>query len=203
MSRKVLLVTSVLALVGLFGAAVAAAGPSSQVGGNGRGPASLDESADQVVIFMTARGERQGLIQGSVSQAGVEDWMEVVGYSHEIVSPRDAASGLPTGKRQHKPLVVTKPVDKATPLLYNALVSAENLTDVTLEFYEQHPRTGRLQHYFTIELQNASIEGIASGRPADEAHEPREHVSFTYQKIEWTWEDGGITAEDDWETPGS
>lgn len=30
---------------------------------------------------------------------------------------REAASGLPTGKRQHKPVVVTKPIDKASPLL--------------------------------------------------------------------------------------
>ena len=29
----------------------------------------------------------------------------------------DSASGLPTGKRQHKPITVTKPVDKATPIL--------------------------------------------------------------------------------------
>jgi type VI secretion system secreted protein Hcp len=26
-----------------------------------------------------------------------------------------------------------------------------------------------------------------------------EEWSFTYQKIEWTWLDGGITASDDWE----
>jgi type VI secretion system secreted protein Hcp len=26
-------------------------------------------------------------------------------------------------------------------------------------------------------------------------------VAFTYQKIEWTWVDGGITAMDDWESP--
>lgn len=32
-------------------------------------------------------------------------------------------------------------------------------------------------------------------------HREREHVSFVYQKITWTWEDGGITSEDDWETP--
>jgi len=31
--------------------------------------------------------------------------------------PRDAASGLPTGKRQHKPVNVTKPVDKSSPRL--------------------------------------------------------------------------------------
>jgi type VI protein secretion system component Hcp len=33
------------------------------------------------------------------------------------------------------------------------------------------------------------------------AVETREHVSFTYQKIIWTYVDGGITAEDDWEAP--
>ena len=33
----------------------------------------------------------------------------------EIVSPRDAASGLPTGKRMHKPVVFTKELDKSTP----------------------------------------------------------------------------------------
>lgn len=34
-----------------------------------------------------------------------------------VVSPRDAASGLPTGKRQHKPMVITKELDKSSPLL--------------------------------------------------------------------------------------
>jgi hypothetical protein len=34
-----------------------------------------------------------------------------------INQPRDAASGKPTGKRQHKPFTVTKPVDKASPLM--------------------------------------------------------------------------------------
>ena len=32
-----------------------------------------------------------------------------------VVAPRDAASGLPTGKRQHKPVVVTKPLDNTAP----------------------------------------------------------------------------------------
>jgi hypothetical protein len=31
------------------------------------------------------------------------------------ISPRDSASGLPTGKRQHKPFVFTKVIDKSTP----------------------------------------------------------------------------------------
>lgn len=35
----------------------------------------------------------------------------------EVTAPRDPASGLPTGKRQHEPIRVTKPIDKATPKL--------------------------------------------------------------------------------------
>ena len=32
-----------------------------------------------------------------------EDQLKQVSGGHAIVSPRDAASGLPTGKRMHKP----------------------------------------------------------------------------------------------------
>lgn len=41
----------------------------------------------------------------------------VINFDQEIVSPRDAASGLPTGKRQHKPFVITSELDKSSPVL--------------------------------------------------------------------------------------
>ena len=34
-----------------------------------------------------------------------------------VVAPRDAASGMATGKRQHKPVTITKPLEPSTPLL--------------------------------------------------------------------------------------
>lgn len=40
-----------------------------------------------------------------------------ISFEQEILSPRDAASGLPTGKRQHKPFVITKELDKSSPVL--------------------------------------------------------------------------------------
>lgn len=36
-------------------------------------------------------------------------------FDQEIVSPRDAASGLPTGKRMHKPFTITKELDQSFP----------------------------------------------------------------------------------------
>lgn len=155
--------------------------------------------------YMTLTGETQGKVEGSVTEAGREGMMEIYGWSHEVISPRDAASGLPTGKRQHKPISVTKPIDKATPLLANIQVNNENITEFRLDAWRPS-RSGKEFQYYTIELINASIAGIRQEQLNNQyeenmRHEVREHIMFTYQKIIWTWQDGGITAEDDWETP--
>ena len=131
---------------------------------------------------------------------GREDEIYVCAVEHSVVSPRDAVSGLPTGKRQHAPIAITKSIDKSTPVLYNALVNNENLTDVTITFYRPSS-TGKTQEYFTIRLVNARVSGVESLSSEDSLTLDRETISFTYQKVIWTWDDGGITAEDDWETP--
>jgi type VI secretion system secreted protein Hcp len=154
---------------------------------------------------MKLTGDTQGNIAGSVTQSGREDSMMIIAYSHEIVSPRDAASGLPTGKRQHKPLTVSKEIDKATPLLTNLLVNNENVSQLEVRFWQPSPTGAEVQHY-TVELVNASCAGIRTemlnNKYAENMqHKEREHISFCYQKIIMTWVDGGITAEDDWEAP--
>ncbi len=154
---------------------------------------------------MKLTGATQGNVAGSVTQSGREDSIMVIGYSHEIVSPRDAASGLPTGKRQHKPLTVTKEIDKATPLLTNLLVNNENVSALEVRFWQPSPTGAEVQHY-TVELTNASVASIRTEMlnnkyPENMQHKEREHIAFCYQKVTMTWTDGGITAEDDWEAP--
>jgi len=155
--------------------------------------------------YLKLSGKTQGEIKGSVTQSGREDSIMVIAYSHEVVSPRDAASGLPTGKRQHKPLTITKEIDKSTPLLMNVLTNNEQISKWELRFWQPSPTGQEVQHY-TIELENASIASIRSemlnNKYAENMqHKEREHVAFCYQKITWTWMDGGITAQDDWEAP--
>lgn len=155
--------------------------------------------------YLSLTGETQGAVEGSSTQAGREGKMEIHAVYHEVISPRDAASGLPTGKRQHSPLTVVKAIDKASPLLFTILTDNENITDLRLDFWRPS-RTGNEVQYYTIELNNASIAGIRremlnNKYPENMKHQTYERVSFTYQKIIETWQDGEITAEDDWETP--
>jgi type VI secretion system secreted protein Hcp len=155
---------------------------------------------------MRLTSEVQGEIKGSVTKAGLEDSIMVIGFSHEVHSPRDAASGLPTGKRQHKPIIVTKEIDKSTPLLLSALINNENITDMELRFWKPL-RRGKKFQYYTIQLLNARIvniqqEMLNNKYPENVLHNEREHVSFVYHKIVWTYEDGGLTSEDSWPEGG-
>ena len=155
--------------------------------------------------YLKLKGQKQGEIKGSVTQKGREGKIMVIAVSHEILSPRDTASGLPTGKRMHKPFVITKELDKSTPLLYNALVNNENIPEWELQFWQPSATGSEKQHYY-IKLTNANIASIDFRMPNNKHPDlmkfsEYEEIAFTYQKIEWTWVDGGITAMDDWESP--
>jgi len=155
--------------------------------------------------YMRLKGARLGQIKGSVTQRGREESIMVIAVSHEVLSPRDAASGLPTGKRQHKPFTVLKEVDRSSPLLYAMLADNENIDEWEVRFWRPSP-TGMEVQFYTIKLTNANISSIRlemlnNKNPDLMKYAEREEVAFCYQKIEWTWEDGGITAMDDWETP--
>ncbi len=155
--------------------------------------------------YLSIVAERQGPIRGSVTQKGREDKILVMAVQHEIVCPRDPQSGIPTGKRMHKPLNLLKELDRSSPLLYAILCTNENIREARLDFWQTTP-TGQEKQHYTVRLTNANISSItfklANNRSPKLARLPEyEEVAFTYQKIEWTWNEGGITASDDWETP--
>ena len=181
------------------------AGPQGPTGSSGTG-GSGEEQSPPIEKFLKVKGAKQGDITGSVTQKGKEGTIAVIAIDHSIISPRDPASGLPTGKRIHSPLVIVTHIDKATPLLYEALVTNENLPTVELDFYKTG-QNGAETLYFKIQLTNANISSIkqtnlnSQDDPNTNLFGEYEELSFTYQKITWTWTDGGITAEDDWEAP--
>jgi type VI secretion system secreted protein Hcp len=155
--------------------------------------------------YLTILPERHPPILGSVTQKGREGKILVVAASHEIVSPRDPASGRSTGKRVHKPFVCTKEVDRATPLLFTLLTENENIREARIEFWTPSP-TGLEKLYYTVTLTNATICAINVKMPNNRVpklanRSSLEAVGFVYQKIMWTWTDGGVSASDDWETP--
>jgi len=157
--------------------------------------------------YLRITGQKQGVIKGSVTQTAHAGSILVHSYSHEIISPRDPQSGLPTGKRQSQPVSLVKEVDTSSPHLLLALTTNENLTTVQIQFWQTGAATGTgagtETQLYTVTLTNASIASIEQSMgsninsPAETVLQ--EEITLVYQKIEWTWNDGGVTATDDWE----
>jgi type VI secretion system secreted protein Hcp len=166
-------------------------------------------SADAALnAYLKVKGQKSGWIVGGVTQRGREGSSLVVASSQEIIAPRDAASGLPSGKRMYKPLTVILEVDKALPRYINAIATNETLPEVELRYWRPVEKvsqgsSGTEVQFYTIKLTNAGLASIRYVQPNGLVPEQRQmteyvELQFTFQKIEWTWTDGGITASDDW-----
>lgn len=158
--------------------------------------------------YLKLKGQKHGEVKGSVTQKGREGKIMVIAANHEVFSATDPASGFATGKVQHKPFIITKEVDKSTPILYDILVNNEDITDWELQFWK--PNTGSAAgagveiQYYTVMLTNARIVDISfkmlnNKNPELARYAEYEEIAFTYDKITWTYVNGGITAMDDWD----
>ena len=85
------------------------------------------------------------------------------------------ASGMATGKRMHKPLTITKELDKASPLLARACATGEHLKEVDVALAS---KPGGFYKLTDVVISSDMKSGGGSA--------PMETVSFNYQKIEWT-----------------
>jgi type VI secretion system secreted protein Hcp len=160
-------------------------------------------------FYVSITGKKQGKFKGESTGVGrrtTRDRIPGVRFELETSSPRDAATGLPTGKRQHKPVVITKEWGAASPQLYQALVTNEVLSAVLFEFLKTDPN-GKEVVYYTIKLTDAAVSDIRSyldltGKGASR-YDGREleDVSFTFRKIEIDDLESKTSASDDWASP--
>ncbi|HNW54098.1 MAG TPA: type VI secretion system tube protein TssD [Bacteroidales bacterium] len=157
--------------------------------------------------YLKLKGQKQGEIKGSVTQKGREGKIMVIAASHQVMIPHDEATGMSTGRRMHKPFVITKELDKSSPLLYNMLVNNENIVEWELQFWTPNLRSsaggGTEKQHYTVKLVNARIVDISfrmlnNKNPELTRYAEYEEVAFNYEKISWLWVDGGIMAQDDW-----
>lgn len=142
---------------------------------------------------------------GNIYVQGHEDEMLVQAFSHVVTVPTDPQSGQPSGQRAHKPFRFTVALNKAVPLLYNALASGKMLPKTTLKWYRTSVE-GKQEHFFTTTLTDATIVNIDCQMP--HCQDPAKsdftqliEVSLSYRKIDWEHTVAGTSGSDDWRAP--
>ena len=146
---------------------------------------------------MTVKGQKQGFFTGDNPAAkGGANLINVSGYQYSVTSPRDPASGPPTGKRQHKPVVITHELGASSPQFFGATVNNENLVTVVINFFKTQAN-GKEVNFYRVTLTNATISEL---KQYSSGNTVLEDISFTFQKIEQADLVAGTSAQDDWES---
>ena len=159
--------------------------------------------------FMAITGTDQGLITaGALTQKSVGiDWAPehrnkilVQAITHSIVIPTNGGKG----SRMHKPLTITKEIDRSSPLLNTAMCYSELLRECRLELYRTDTN-GAHEHFYTVELDDAMIVGIDlvmphRQDPADACYTQFERVHFAYRCISWKHHTGETMGMDVWQS---
>jgi type VI secretion system secreted protein Hcp len=133
-------------------------------------------------------------LAGSVDTISALAWNQAVNFVGT-----SSGSGLPSGKRQHKPFVITKTLDKSSPVLLKACATGTHFPELRLDAFRT--RQGRSELYLTITLEDVMVGtfqtsgGAATG--ASVAPEEQEHIAFTFTKTTFNYRDFGVVIEDD------
>ena len=140
-------------------------------------------------------------IKGSNIKGGREDSSAVIEFNHKVRSPRDVHTGMASGSRVHGTVRVLKPVDAASPLLFKALCRNDVLPELEVKWYRVVD--GVETEYYHHKLSNVrvvSVEDVLlNSKDKAQEHMPHaEEVELGYEKITWTYDDGGLEYEDDW-----
>jgi type VI secretion system secreted protein Hcp len=157
-----------------------------------------------MTAFLKLTGDKVGDVKGSARQKGREFLISVIGFDHIVHAERygDAdplgKTGMPTSKRRHGALVVTKEIDRATPKLHQAHAQNDVFKTFSLHCWRVPPAGGgpkgiAEENHWTIHLANARIAAIRTVMknvrlPANSALPEMEEVEFTYDAIDYYWE---------------
>jgi type VI secretion system secreted protein Hcp len=148
----------------------------------------------QAEIFVTVRGQRQGVIRGDSTIKGHENQIVASSFDYDVKSPRDPATGLATGKRQHSPITLRLNSGAASVHLFQALVTNENLTSVVIDFVAASD-VGGLVSLKRVTLTNAALSDLHQ-RASSAKTTWQDDVSIVFQKIEVLDVPSGTSASD-------
>ncbi|MHC8321701.1 Hcp family type VI secretion system effector [Pseudomonas sp. GB2N2] len=156
--------------------------------------------------YMTVTGKRQGRISagcsgqssiGNKCQSGHENEIMVLAYSHDMRTGN--GGNIADGHGTHRPVMITKAIDKSSPLLASALHEREEV-ECIINFFRTASAGGR-ERYYSIHLTGARIAHISQQVPhaihMNDA-EPQELVSIRYRDIAWAHVPGATSAYSTW-----
>lgn len=152
------------------------------------------------VAYLKLTNKKSGSqIKGGCQEKDTKDMIEVQGFEHTITVPTHRQTGSATGETLHGPVIIIKPMDRASPLLQRAL-NEHNELELQIDFYRT--RDGARKHWYTIKVEDARLVEIRTYKSlalaGDNTTPDLEQLQFRYRKISWEHKEQNQMSSADW-----
>ncbi len=154
-------------------------------------------------IALKLHGTTQGDIHGEnpISTLDRANTIEVLSFTQSLKVAFDRATLQATGRRFYEPLEFTKPIDRSTPLLRQALVTNEPVNGEF--FWYRLNSNGQAEKFFSLKFSGGRIASATLRLPdvlsaPTSASPPMEIISLVFNHVEWTHLTASTTSVDDW-----
>ncbi len=159
-------------------------------------PATLMQSDNSsgisIFLFLQIDGNK---IEGESTVASLEreNSIQIDSFNQEMTRT--------DGKIEHKHIVFTKVIDKASPLLFKALSSDERVDSAEFRFFRMSTSgSGAEEHFYTIKIETGKIESMITFTGSNAPYY-FEEIAISFQDITWTDEISGASHQDSLRTP--
>jgi type VI secretion system secreted protein Hcp len=129
-----------------------------------------------------------GDIKGSSKDDKHKDWSEITAFTHgmeqQASASRSQEGGAYESEVDHKPFVITKPLDKASAKLYEALHNGVHFAKVIVELTRPTGKAPLVYMRYTMENVALHSSNTAAASQTDSAF-PQETFGMTYTKMQW------------------
>ena len=156
--------------IGQSGSVYPANGPNGG-GGGSLGPGS--ETTNGVFLFL------QGVI-GDVTVENHEGWIDILAFNYSIKGSRS-----PVAAAQHSQpgnLLLVKPMDQSSPVIYLLASNGEVISDVLLDIIQNGIM---VMEYRLHNVVVSSVEVLGPG--AGNGQNPVEAITLSYDNIKWRY----------------
>jgi type VI protein secretion system component Hcp len=136
-------------------------------------------------VLASAQGNR--VIKVNIPGLPVFECLHAAGPSLAVKNLKSNNKRVETGT-----VTLVKNFDQYNEQLDRLAKGNKRFPLVVIEYYNKSS-DGNLSKYGSINLSDAIISSVRL------TEKKQTEIKFIYQKIEWTWTDGGVKATDDWD----
>lgn len=159
--------------------------------------------------YLFIEGSKQGKFDSDQTKGHkvVADGIPFLSFHAEVTSPRDAATGQTSGRRQWKAVQFSKAVDASSPMFWSAVTQNELIKKAEFRFFRIQ-KSAAMELYYQVVLEEATVsrvqmvqavEGDASGTSVGAGlYAAREVIEIAFRKITFEHKLAKKMMSDDW-----